>query len=340
MKLIPDFSFSGGELGDSITYIHRRNGDMDIYFVASAEPEARQANLAFRAEGKVPWLFDPASGEVLPLAVYTQYKDRVELPLHLDPYGSAFIVLVPGSHAHAISSVDGPQHVLISMNPEGVIESEFFCSGTYKITFNKGEVRELEIDVPEDFPLEGEWELFFDHPDVDKRRRLLSELVPWNESEDPVIRYYSGTVSYRKEWVFPDGFADEGQKVYLDLGQVEKLARVTLNGQVLPELWKLPFRTEVSDWLREGRNELLVEVTNTWANRMIGDEELPPDLNYPSFHRNLTEIPDWLDGSKPRPTERETFAITKFFYRGEKLQESGLLGPVVLKSSKLVILDP
>ncbi len=112
--------------------------------------------------------------------------------------------------------------------------------------------------------------------------------------------FFSGTATYRKQWDLPAGFLEADQKIYLDLGRVQKIARVRINGQELPDLWKLPFRTEVSKYLKAGSNELEIEVTNTWANRMIGDEELPADLNYPGFHRNLTELPDWLDGSQAK----------------------------------------
>jgi len=50
--------------------------------------------------------------------------------------------------------------------------------------------------------------------------------------------------------------------------------------------------------------------------------------------------PAWLDGSSPRAqSPRKTFAVVKLWAQEEDPVESGLLGPVVLKSSKSVGLD-
>ncbi len=70
----------------------------------------------------------------------------------------------------------------------------------------------------------------------------------------------------------------------------------------------------------------------TWTNKLIGDEQLPPDLKYQRF---LSEIPEWLDGKSERPSKRETFAILRFYQSNDKLIESGLIGPVVIEPSVL-----
>jgi hypothetical protein len=50
-----------------------------------------------------------------------------------------------------------------------------------------------------------------------------------------------------------------------------------LNDKRLGICWTPPARLEVTDILRPGANTLVVEVTNLWANRMIGDGKLPPE---------------------------------------------------------------
>ena len=40
-------------------------------------------------------------------------------------------------------------------------------------------------------------------------------------------------------------------------------------------LWKPPFRLDISDVVKSGKNELEVKVTNLWVNRLIGDEHFP-----------------------------------------------------------------
>ena len=57
----------------------------------------------------------------------------------------------------------------------------------------------------------------------------------------------------------------------LDLGQVESLAEVTLNGRSFPVLWKPPYRLDISAALRPGANQLAVRVVNAWHNRLVGE---------------------------------------------------------------------
>jgi hypothetical protein len=84
---------------------------------------------------------------------------------------------------------------------------------------------------------------------------------------------------------------------------------VKLNGRDLGVFWKEPFAIDVTDHLKTGRNELEIRVVNTWANRLIGDASLPED-------------------------KRITWTTWSPFKAGDSLQSSGLLGPVVLRSSK------
>ncbi|MGC8834926.1 MAG: glycosylhydrolase-like jelly roll fold domain-containing protein, partial [Armatimonadota bacterium] len=121
----------------------------------------------------------------------------------------------------------------------------------------------------------------------------------------------------------------------LDLGRVKNFAEVTLNGRKLGILWKAPFRLDVTGIVKPGRNLLSVRVTNLWPNRLIGDEQLPPDVewNGPA----LARWPQWLVEGKPRPkTGRYTFTTWRFYTKDSPLLESGLIGPVVIRSAQKV----
>ena len=82
------------------------------------------------------------------------------------------------------------------------------------------------------------------------------------------------------------------------------IATVTLNGKKLRTLWCAPYSVDLSSALRKGKNELTIEVTSTWFNRLVYDAGLPE-------------------------AERKTWTIS-----GPKanapLRKSGLMGPVVL----------
>jgi hypothetical protein len=129
--------------------------------------------------------------------------------------------------------------------------------------------------------------------------------------------------------------------IILDLGTVKKLAEVIVNGKSIEILWKPPFKTDITAMLRIGSNKIEVKVTNTWWNRMVGDEQLPDDLVWgkrikyagDNDYREtpLLEIPKWVWTGEQRPSkERVTFSTWKYAYKDSPLEQSGLIGPVKL----------
>ena len=107
--------------------------------------------------------------------------------------------------------------------------------------------------------------------------------------------------------------------------------RLWLNGEDCGIAWKPPYRVDISHAVREGDNELEVDIANTWVNRMIGDEHLPPDAGWKNWE-TLEDWPDWFLQGQPSPAGRYTFTTARHYTRESPLQSSGLLGPVrVLK---------
>jgi hypothetical protein len=123
----------------------------------------------------------------------------------------------------------------------------------------------------------------------------------------------------------------KGRRVYLDLGQVEVIAQVKLNGTAVGTLWKAPYVADITGAARPGENVLEVRVTNLWPNRMIGDEQLPEDS--PRLpNGTLREWPQWLQENKPSPTGRFTFTSWRLWPKDAAPVPSGLLGPVRVTS--------
>ena len=121
----------------------------------------------------------------------------------------------------------------------------------------------------------------------------------------------------------------DGRKVLLDLGRVEVLAEVMINGKYIGTLWKEPYRIDVSKALAGGTNRLEVKVTNLWPNRMIGDAYLPDENNYDSDGL-ISRLPDWYVHNKKKEGQRISFSTWNTFKKTDPLLESGLLGPVRL----------
>ena len=81
------------------------------------------------------------------------------------------------------------------------------------------------------------------------------------------------------------------------------MARVKLNGTDLGLVWKQPFVVPVGNAIRDGENELEIEVTDTWQNRLIGD-------------------------AQPNVTNPITYTAVKFYNATDTLYPAGLVGPV------------
>ena len=181
--------------------------------------------------------------------------------------------------------------------------------------------------------LSGEWTVKFPENSGIAGIRTIPRLHSLSESPETEIRYFSGTAEYKKSFPLSAEelkFRSEGRWI-LDLGEVCDGASVRLNGRDLGILWKPPFRCDVTDFLVAGENQLTVDVTNRWINRLIGDERLPPDAEYRTrVEFMLLKFPDWFLSGKQSPTGRRAFATYRHWKKNDPLQKSGLPGPVRL----------
>jgi hypothetical protein len=125
----------------------------------------------------------------------------------------------------------------------------------------------------------------------------------------PGIRYFSGLATYTRDITVPATWR-AGQALWLDLGQVNEVAQVTLNGQVVGTAWHAPYRLDIAGAAHAGRNRLEVKVANLWINRLIGDAQ--PAMQKPGAPKiTFTALPTYRADAPLRP--------------------SGLIGPVTLE---------
>jgi hypothetical protein len=120
-------------------------------------------------------------------------------------------------------------------------------------------------------------------------------LVDW--SLDSELRGFSGRGTYST--TFTTSALAAGTRLILDLGNVRDVAAVTVNGKAAATLLLRPYRSDITDLVQTGTNQLEISVTNALFNCMVLRDPRP---------------------FRPGPTENLS-----------GLMSSGLIGPVQLK---------
>lgn len=229
-------------------------------------------------------------------------------------------------YAKGVPAPDDPPPAEVTLAADGKIDALVWQSGDYRL--DDGPV--VKVAVARPVAVEGPWQVSFPAGRGAPAQVTLPELMSLDKHPDPGVRYFSGTATYTHALDVPADALANPRRVVLDLGRVEVIAEVEVNGHELGPLWKPPFRVDVTDAVRPGKNELVVRVTNTWPNRLIGDEQLPAENQY-APEGNIRRLPDWYAHGQPKPPGgRVTFATWHFYDEDEPLVESGLVGPVRL----------
>ena len=156
-------------------------------------------------------------------------------------------------------------------------------------------------------------------------------LSDWTKNTIPGIKYFSGTAVYHITFNATEAYKLRNV-LYLNLGLVKHIARVTLNNKDLGVIWTAPWSVRIpAGLLKSTGNNLVIEVTNVWANRLIGDEQEPDDCEWlPNQYfynsgKYLKEFPDWFLKNQPRPSKgRYCFTVWKYFDKG---LPTGIFGP-------------
>ena len=179
--------------------------------------------------------------------------------------------------------------------------------------------------------LDGGWKVRFPAWSKAPSEIELPELQSLHKHLDFDVRHFSGTATYVKDFELSSAelAALAGKAVSLDLGRVENMAEVSVNGSDFVLLWKAPYKTNLAGMLKSGKNRVVVKVTNLYPNRMIGDEHLPEKYAYDEYGR-LRCFPSWYVEGKSEKRERVLFSPWKHYRKDDPLLEAGLLGPVCL----------
>ena len=273
LEMSEDLEYTKPEADTSLMFVHRKLDDGEIYFVDNRNDRAENVDATFRVEGKAPELWDAATGKSRPVS-YKTADGRTTVPLKLDPYGTTFVVF---RNAASAPTLDLPEPAEVQV--QGLDEA-----------------------------LNTDWSVSFQPGRGAPETATFDRLASWSENSNDGVRYFSGTATYAKAVQIPEGALAPGAHVWLDLGEVKDVAEVAVNGKYLGILWKAPFKVDVTGALQPGSNQFVIEVTNLWVNRLIGDQQ-------------------------PYAVKKYTFSDFMPYKADSPLLPSGLLGPVRITSA-------
>ncbi len=210
-------------------------------------------------------------------------------------------------------------------------------AGRYEWQTAGGKTKSVAVgSVPETLEIAGPWRVHFDPERGGPEDVEFNKLEDWSKRAEEGIKYYSGGAVYQTTFTVEK--IAKNTIWLLDLGQVEVMAEVKLNGRDLGILWKPPYRVDIGSALRAGENRLEIKVVNLWINRLIGDENLPEDSDR---HGNgtLKSWPEWVRQDKASPTGRLSFTSWRLWKKGDKPAPSGLIGPVTVRPMVKLAVD-
>jgi hypothetical protein len=212
--------------------------------------------------------------------------------------------------------------ITLSRGSDGKLVAELAEAGPFTIELTDGkELKVTAADLPAPMNVDGEWTVRFpsgrDVPETIAVPALGSLTGHTNEA----IRYFAGTATYTKTVELPAERLAKDNRVMLDLGRVEALAEVVVNGRNLGVFWKPPFVVDITSAARAGDNTLEIQVTGTWRNRLIGAAKYPK-----GFTGTATGKPEFQPYTTADLKLAPDSALSPF----------GLIGPVTVRSVQSV----
>ncbi len=260
----------GGHGG--IVFQHRTGDNTEIYFLANTMRTPADFTVSLRCAGLKPTLWNAVTGTIAEEIAFSQKDGRTHIPLHLEGSESVFVVLKGEIKPDARGSISSntPDYKKLST-----------LDGPWQVSFN-GQAAPGEI--------------------------VFEQLTDWTRHSNQAIQHYSGTAVYQKSFTLNK--ATQGKSLVLELGDVANVATVFLNGKEVGTVWTSPWEIDITRFAVAGKNNLQINITNTWNNRLVADAALPKEKRQSHVSQPYRFNPK----SKP--------------------SKSGLLGPVKIKQKE------
>jgi hypothetical protein len=130
-------------------------------------------------------------------------------------------------------------------------------------------------EIKETIDLTHHWEISFNPEIGGPESYYLEKLTSWSEIDHEGIRYYSGSASYSRDFSVGEETLSDGSEAFAVFEEIQEMGRVFVNGYDCGIVWTPPYKARITPYLKAGKNNITVQVINTWNNRIIGDIRNP-----------------------------------------------------------------
>ena len=251
--------------GCSLKAIRRKNATGYHYFMANLTPNDIEAIEPLAVEFKDAIWFNPMTGDILPADFDSN-----------------------GIHIRLRS---GESMILQTFNEAKQNEQ-------FEMTNDKERRNNFRFDRT--INVNGPWTLSFieEAPKVN-RTFILDRVQTWNTLDDDSVKVTMGTGVYTTHLKLTENDMRNVNGWEIDLGDVRESARVYINGLFIGCAWAAPFVLDCKQTLRQGDNEIIIEVTNLPANRIANLDRKGvkwrkmEEINVVDINYKKTTYSDW-----------------------------------------------
>jgi hypothetical protein len=272
-----------------LTYLRRRVEGAEVYFVMNCADQFN-GEVEFNETELIPEIWDADTGKKTVCGQWRRHNGKARVKVRLGHLESAIFVFAKGDELLHAQECEGAD---IIRDDNGRLYALIPADKMCRVLLSDGSVRNLRAKMPQEINLDDGWTLHASDSDgvgvKGKAQIRLQKLRSWRQISE--IRNYSGTGSYRIAFDISSEMLRGDLLVELDLGKVYEVAEVWLNGKRVGVSWYRPYRVDITGHLRQGRNELRVDVTNILKNYLAaGEYSHPSGLLGPVKIRGIPKV--------------------------------------------------
>lgn len=264
---------------------HRNTENADLYFIYNDGKNDSAQTVTLKGNG-APYLLDPWSGEITPIAVYTSDVGSVTVPVELAASDSVMIAVAGADFSSktltkAVTRTDADSIVYDETDPSKMAVRSA-KGGKISVSFADGSAAEITLPTAQEPIKLTNWKMVLNRWSEGKSVFETnvtptaeydlsgSGLIPWYEIDEN-LKNAAGVAVYTTSFDLSDGW-NEKQGACLDFTAISDVGRLTVNGTAVP-LNQLSLNADIGKYLVKGTNNITVEVSSNLSNVKYGTDD-------------------------------------------------------------------